>query len=133
MRSVIQQSEVFPAPAEALFEMYLDAKEHAAITGGPVEIGAEAGAKFSAFGGMLSGTMLAVVHHQLIVQSWRSGDFKEGDADSTLILSFREEAGEGRIDLVQLDVPEHDYEGVTKGWPEHYWGPWRKLLESRRR
>jgi len=45
---------------------------------------------------------------------------------------FSSEGDQGRIDLVHLDVPEHDFQGVTDGWSEHYWRPWLALLESRR-
>ncbi len=132
MESVIQQSEILPATAECLFEMYLDPKEHEAITGAPAQIGGTPGSVFKAFGGMLNGTILTVIPPRLIVQRWRSGHFKEEDPDSTLILMFTPEGEQGKIDLVHLDVPEHDFQGVTDGWPEHYWGPWRALLESRR-
>ena len=130
MRNVIRQSVDLPASAEALFDMYLDPVVHAAITGNPVQIGKETGAEFLAFNGALSGTILATVRPKLIVQSWRSTSFKGYDPDSTLILSFSAEGDEGRIDLVHLDVPDHDFEGVNTGWEKYYWTPWRNYLES---
>jgi len=81
----------------------------------------------------LSGTILAVVRPVLIVQSWRSTKFAPDDPDSTLILTFTPEitdSNSARIDLVHLDVPEHDYQGVTDGWPKYYWQPWRAHLEQ---
>jgi hypothetical protein len=35
---------------------------------------------------------------------------------------------EGRIDLVHLDVPKHDYDGVNARWEIYYWTPWRAHL-----
>ena len=131
VRNVIRQSVVLPAPAETLFEMYLDPAVHRAITGAPVDIGDERGAKFKAFDGALTGTILEVVKPRLIIQSWRSNVFKAKDPDATLILSFTPENDEGRIDLIHIDVPDHDYEGVTQGWEKHYWAPWRAYLGSR--
>ncbi|WP_281558392.1 SRPBCC domain-containing protein [Thalassomonas sp. RHCl1] len=131
MRSVISQSITLPVPAQTLFEMYLDPVQHQAITGSPVIIGKEAGAEFRAFDGVLSGTILAVNSPNLIVQSWRSTAFKPADPDSTLILNFIDDEAFGKIDLVHLDVPEHDYDGVTQGWEKFYWTPWREYLESR--
>lgn len=128
MRSIIQQSIVLPAPAPALFEMYLDPVRHAEITGGPVAIGSEPGALFEAFDGSLSGSILSVAAPTLIVQAWRSTNFYDEDADSILILSFVPLGEEGRIDLVHLDVPEQDYQGVIDGWEEYYWTPWRLYL-----
>ena len=130
MRNVIRQTVVLPASAEALFEMYLNPSAHEAITGARVVIGDERGARFQAFDGALTGTMLEVVRPSLIVQSWRSTEFKAENPDSTLILSFSQEGDKGRIDLIHLDVPDHDYEGVTQGWEKYYWVPWRKYLES---
>lgn len=133
MRSVIQQSVALPAAADVLFSMYLDPAAHAAFTGWPVEIGTEPGTVFREFGGQLSGTVLAVVRPRLIVQSWRSTKFRAEDGDSTLILQFTSErAGDssGRIDLVHLDVPEHDYQDVIEGWQKYYWEPWRAYLAA---
>lgn len=131
MRSIIYQSVTLPARAEALFDMYLDPARHAAITGQPVIISEQSGSDFRAFGDMLSGTMLMVVRPRLIVQSWRSAIFNSEDPDSTLILSFAPKDDEGQIDLVHLDVPDHDYDGVTEGWEKFYWTPWREYLRSR--
>ena len=128
MRSIIRQSVGLAAPAEALFAAYLDPHRHAAITGSPVIISKKAGSRFSAFKGALSGTMLRVVEPTLIVQSWRSSAFKRADQDSTLILLFRQVGHRGRIELTHLDVPDHDYDGVSGGWKRYYWTPWRRLL-----
>ncbi len=131
MRSVIAQTIVLPAPAEALFEMYLDATEHEAITGAAVTIDKTPGAEFRAFEGALSGTILAVVSPTLIVQSWRSTEFESSDPDSTLVLSFTPEGDSAQISLVHVDVPDHDYDGVNEGWDKYYWTPWREYLERR--
>lgn len=131
MRSVIYQSVTLPARGEALFDMYMDPAQHAAITGEPVVIGEQSGSEFRAFGDMLSGSMLKAIRPRLIVQSWRSAIFTSEDPDSTLILSFVPLGNEGRIDLVHLDVPDHDYDGVTEGWEKFYWTPWREYLRTR--
>jgi len=130
MRSVIKQSVVLPAPAKRLFEMYLDPTMHEAVTGAPVTIARAPGSPFSAFNGALSGQILVVDEPALIVQSWRSSAFKSGDPDSTLILFFKPEQSQGRIELIHLDVPEHDHDGVTQGWQKFYWSPWLRYLTS---
>jgi uncharacterized protein YndB with AHSA1/START domain len=132
MHSVIEQSVVLPAPAETLFEMYLNAASHAAITGFPVTISDRTGADFRAFNDQLSGRILTVVHPRLIVQSWRSTKFHAHDPDSLLVLAFSPDTASpshGRIDLVHIDVPEHDYADVVAGWKKYYWEPWRAHLE----
>ncbi len=131
MRSIIRQSVVLPAPAEALYATYLDPAGHSEIAGGPVTIEAKPGAAFKAFDGAISGVVLALGAPVLIVQSWRSTHFEPADPDSTLILTFTPQGAEGRIDLVHLDVPEQDYQGVIDGWEKFYWTPWRQLLARR--
>ena len=129
MRTVIRQTVSLPAKAERLFEMYVTPELHSAFTGTPVTISDSAGSQFSAFDGALWGSMLQVVQPTVVVQSWRSVNFKKSNPDSTLILSFHDDADGGRIELIHLDVPAQDYEGVTEGWEKYYWKPWREYLE----
>ncbi|MEO6917858.1 MAG: SRPBCC domain-containing protein [Collimonas sp.] len=130
MRNVIYKTVVLKAPAEALFDMYVDPLLHQAITGLPVVIGDRAGDEFEAFDGALSGVMLQVAKPRLIVQTWRSPAFTDDDPDSVLFLSFHPQGEQGRIDLVHLDVPEQEYEDVKKGWREKYFEPWREFLAN---
>lgn len=131
MSNVIKQSVILPAPARDLYAMYLNPKIHRAITGGKVVIGARRGSRFSAFDGMLKGRTLHTVPGRLIVQAWRSVNFRKGDVDSTLILRFTPKGTQGRIDLVHVDVPKQDYRGVMQGWKKYYWRPWRSYLARR--
>ena len=127
-RRVIKQTVSLPARAESLYTMYMDAALHAEITGGAAVVSASPGSAFSAFDGTLRGTTRAVVPPRLIVQAWRSKKFHDTDPDSTLILAFSADGDDGRIDLVHLDVPDHDYHGVNDGWEIYYWTPWRAYL-----
>ena len=129
MPQTIQQSVTLPAAAARLFDMYLDPKPHAAFTGSPVTVGAEPGSPFDAFAGRLSGRMPYTVPKRLIVQAWRSTQFKPEDIDSILILTFAPQGNSGRIDLVHLNLADHDVQGVTEGWRKYYWERWRRYLE----
>lgn len=131
MPKTIQQTVRLPAAADELFDMYLDAERHGAITGAPVSIRPESGSDFRAFNAMLSGRMLLTVPKRLIVQTWRSSQWKPEDVDSILILTFSADLGGGRIDLVHVNVADHDYDGVSEGWGKYYWTPWRAYLERR--
>ena len=132
MLRIVKQSVVLPASPKALYAMYLSRRAHGAITGGKIEIGARPGAKFKAFGGALTGGMLCTVPGRLIVQAWRSSAFHKRDHDSTLILRFLPAGrNRGRIELVHVNVPRHDFRGVDQGWKNYYWKPWRKYLSKR--
>ena len=126
----IEQSVYFSAPPERLYDLYVSARGHAEFTGMPVKLQAKAGGKFSAFGGMLSGSFLLLVPGRMIVQRWRSMEFKKGDLDSILTLTFYKERSGCRIHLVHVNVPAHDYRGVVKGWPKFYWEPLREYLKK---
>ena len=54
----------------------------------------------------------------------------DDDQDSTLIISFSPEDDDGRIDLVHLDVPENDFQGVSGGWESRYFAPWLTYLQG---
>ena len=131
MRNTICKTVVLPAPPHELFQMYMDPEVHGEITGAPAKISEEAGSHFEAFGGLLTGTTIQVVKHRLIVQAWRSVNFRKTDPDSTLIISFTPEDNDGRIDLVHLHVPDSDYQGICGGWDSRYFAPWLTYLQSR--
>ena len=130
MTKNVTMAASLPARPDRLFEMYLDAQLHAAITGSPVEIAPRAGAPFRAFGGMLSGTILHVAPKRLIVQSWRSANWPNDAIDSLLVLTFWAEDAGGRIELVHVNVPDDDFADVSHGWEKYYWVPWRKYLTA---
>lgn len=119
-----------PAPPERLYDMYLDAAEHAAFTGGAVEIDARAGATFSAFDGVLSGTILHVAPKRMIVQTWRSANWPADAVDSVLTLTFAPQGDGGRIELAHVNVHDDDFAGVSQGWEKCYWTPWRACLSA---
>ncbi len=69
MLKTIHQTMAFPVTPDKLYEMYMNQKLHAAITGQPVTISRTAGTRFRAFGGMILGKTLHVVPKRLIIQS----------------------------------------------------------------
>jgi len=131
MPKTIQQSVTLPASAESLYEMYLDPKIHGAFTGSPVTIDSKPRSEFRAFGDMLSGRVLYTVPKRLIVQSWRAKHWNPEDLDSILVLTFWPEGNSGRIELVHVNVADHDVQGVNEGWGKYYWTPWREYLKKR--
>jgi activator of HSP90 ATPase len=128
MPSNIIMAAALPATAETLFDMYLDAAEHAAFTGMPVTLEPHAGGVFRAFDGRLSGRILHVEPKTMIVQTWRSVNWPLTALDSVLTLSFWPSEEGARIELVQVNVADEDFAGVSQGWETYYWAPWRAYL-----
>jgi activator of HSP90 ATPase len=111
--------------------MFTDSKKHTPATGAKASVSTKAGAKWVAFDGMISGRNLVVVPGRRIVQAWRASHWKDSDLDSILIINFSQAPGGGKIDLVHVGVPQHDHQGVSKGWPQYYWEPWKAYLKAR--
>lgn len=131
MTPAIQQRVEFNASPARLFNLYLDSSEHSAATHAKAVVHRRVGSKFSAFDGVITGTLLAIVPNRMIVQSWRARHWKKTDLDSILVLTFNKTKGGARIDLVHANVPEHDHDGVSQGWEKYYWKPWRAYLDQR--
>jgi hypothetical protein len=131
MRKAIQQSVRFAALPRTLFELYLDSKKHSAATGGKAVMSRKVGGAFTAWNKQLRGRNLLIIPNRLVVQAWRATHWGRGDLDSILILQFSKAPGGGRVDLVHVNVPQHDHKGVTHGWPNYYWKPWKKYLAAK--
>ncbi len=130
MTPAIQQRVEFAVSPASLFRLYLDSRQHSAATHARAVVSKRVGGRFSAFDGTITGRMLQIVPNRLIVQSWRAKHWKRTDLDSILVLAFGKTERGARIDLVHVNVPEHDHDGVTNGWETYYWKPWRAYLDQ---
>jgi len=134
MPAIHSGSSFEKATPAKLYELFMDSAKHAAATGAPARISRKPGGKWTAFGGMLLGKNLVLIPNRMIVQTWRSSEWKKADPDSILVVTFEKSAeGGAKADLVHVGVPEYDHAGVTQGWVKYYWEPWKEFLASRRR
>jgi activator of HSP90 ATPase len=132
MTPTIESGAIFhnATPAQ-LYEFFMDPKKHTAATGMPANISRKVGGKWSAFGGMILGKTLALVPNRMIVQAWRSSQWKKADPDSILVVRFEKSASGGAtVALTHVGVPEYDHDGVRQGWIKYYW---EAYLASRKR
>ena len=135
MTPVIHSGATFPNVTLAkLYSLFMDSAKHTAATGMPARISTKIGGKWSAFGGMILGKNLVLVPNKMIVQTWRSAEWKKAASDSIVVVTFEKSAdGGAQVVLEHVCVPEYDQEGVTKGWEKFYWQPWKAYLSSRKR
>jgi len=131
MTKIIRQSVRFAATPAQLFEMYIDSAKRTAATGGKAKLSRKAGGTFTAWNKMLCGRNLMIVPNRMVVQSWRSVNFRPRDRDSILVLEFNKAPGGAQLDLVHVNVPMQDHAGVKNGWPKYYWQPWKRYLAER--
>jgi activator of HSP90 ATPase len=132
MTKTITQNVVFKnTKASTLYSMFLDSKQHTAITGGvPAKISAKEGAEFSAHGGYIIGKNLQLVKDKLIVQSWHGTDWDKGSLDSTFILLFEQKGKDAVIHMTHANIPDKHADGIKQGWVDYYWIPWKEHLAS---
>jgi activator of HSP90 ATPase len=127
---VIEQSITFKSTPAELYELFMDSAKHTAATGAPAKISRKVGGKWTAFGGALVGKNLELFPNAMIVQAWRSTNFKKDDPDSILIVRFEKTPNGATVHLTHVGVPKQDHKGVTNGWKKYYWGPWKKYFKK---
>lgn len=128
MSETIHQEVKFGASRERVYRALTDAAQFSAMSGGaPAEIGSEAGAAFSCFGGMISGRHIELVPGQRIVQAWRAGNW---DAGVYSIARFElQESGRGTLLVFDhTGFPGEQGEHLEQGWKKNYWNPLQKYL-----
>jgi activator of HSP90 ATPase len=129
MAKTILQTVVFKKTTpETLYDIYMDAKKHSKATGGTAKISDKAGSSYSAWDDYITGKNLQLVKGKMIVQSWRSSEFKSSDLDSIFILQFEKKGNDALVHMVHANVPDHQYAQVKGGWNDFYWKPWKKYL-----
>jgi len=134
MTPTIQYSATFEKATPAkLYELFADSAKHSAATGMPAKISRKVGGNWTAFDKMLLGKNLVLIPNRMIVQTWRSSEWKKSDPDSILVVSFEKVPGGAKVDLVHVGVPDYDHAGVTEGWIKYYWEPWKAYLSAKKR
>ncbi len=136
--NVIQTAEFPGVSAQVLYDTYLSAKGHAAMTGFPahfylpstkadVAVGRE-GDEWGAFGVsgpdgklkyLIGGKLLRLIPGREIVMTWQAADWSEGVSpaeaavmESVLILTFKKTFAGAEIQLVQVNVPDTSDKGA---------------------
>ena len=133
MAKTILQTVLFKnASPETIYDIYMDAKKHSkAIGGGAVKISSKIGSPYSSWDGYINGKTFQLIKGKMIVQSWRSADFKSNDLDSILIFQFEKKGNNAVLHMVHVNVPDHQYNGIKGGWNDFYWKPWKRYLSDK--
>jgi uncharacterized protein YndB with AHSA1/START domain len=114
---------VIPATPEEIYQAWLDSVAHSEMTGGDANISDEIGAEFSAWDEYIKGRNLELVPGERIVQSWRTDEYGDEHADSTVTITF-EEMGDGTLlTLVHSNVPDDQKDYEEGGWESNYFEP----------
>jgi activator of HSP90 ATPase len=133
MVKTITQKVVFKnATPQQLYDLYMDAKKHALVTGASVSITKKEGSAYKAHGNYISGKNLLLVPGKMIVQTWRAQDWNKDDQDSVFALQFEKQGANTILHMAHSFVPAAQAEEIKKGWTLYYWKPWAKFLAGKK-
>lgn len=110
------------ATAEEIYNTWLNSEGHTKMTGGEATASDKIGDSFTAWDGYIEGKNISLEPNSRIVQSWRTSQFEEGEADSQIEVLLNEVGGETELTLIHSNVPESGGH-YKKGWEEHYFQP----------
>jgi activator of HSP90 ATPase len=129
MSKVIRCSIALKGIPEEVYEVLMDSRKHAKLTGAAAKISCEVGGTISAYDGYIEGKNVELVRNRRIVQLWRGSDWPEG-VFSRVTFSLRRMHGGTQISFHQSGVPDTQYKAIKQGWIDFYWEPMRKLFDK---
>ncbi len=129
MKESFELTEIFRVSPTELYAAWLDGDVHGQMTGGEAECSEREGDSFSTWDGYIWGKNLELVPNQKIVQSWRTSEFDEADADSILSIKLKELPDGTEFCLQHTNIPEGQTQ-YKKGWVDHYFTPMKAYFRS---
>jgi activator of HSP90 ATPase len=97
--------------------------------GGPANMEAKDGTKFSLWGGDIHGTNTKVVTQKLLVQDWYSGNWKE---PSVVTFELTNKDMFTEVKLTHKNIPDSEFSDIKSGWDDYYMVPLKNLVERSR-
>ncbi|MCB2196029.1 MAG: SRPBCC domain-containing protein [Bacteroidetes bacterium] len=86
----------------------------------------EPGTEFSLWEGDISGKNITFEPNKKIVQEWYFGDQNE---QSIVTIKLFENKKGTQVELNQTNIPDDDFENITEGWDEYYFGAIKDFFE----
>jgi uncharacterized protein YndB with AHSA1/START domain len=119
LHTSLHQQIDLPAPPNRVFEVLMDAKQFAAVTGLSATIDPTAGGAFKTFGGLIEGRNVELIPAQRIVQAWRETSWEPGFYS---LVHFELAARDKSTTLVLDHSGFHqgDFGHLDPGWHERY-------------
>ncbi len=130
-RTIVQKVLFKNSTPDKLYDLYMNAKLHTLVTGGPAIISKKAGSSFSAHGNYITGKNLHLVPNKMIVQTWRAQSWSADDGDSVFTIALEPKGKDVVLHAVHTNLPDHAEASVSKGWHDHYWNPWKQYLAGK--
>jgi activator of HSP90 ATPase len=122
-------STVIAASPDELYAAWLDSESHTNMTGGQARVNDEVGATFEAWDGYIHGRNLVLEPGKRIVQSWRTSEFDDSEADSQIEVRFEQVSEGTKVTIWHTGLPPHGAQ-YEQGWVESYFEPMKEYFEG---
>jgi uncharacterized protein YndB with AHSA1/START domain len=116
-------STMIPARPVEIYQAWLDSIAHSEMTGGEAVMSDEVGADISAWDGYITGRNLELVPGERIVQSWRTTEFDDEQADSIVTILLKQSEDGTLLTLEHSNVPDEHKSYEEGGWQSNYFEP----------
>jgi len=127
VRTSLHYEADYNASPQRIYDLLMDSKQFAAMTGRPADIDPKEGGAVSMFGGLIVGRNVELVPNVRIVQAWRPTHWDAG-IYSIVKFEFREAAPQTRLVLDHMGFPVAEADALDSGWKGHYLNPMAKFL-----
>jgi len=125
-------SAIIPAGREAIYDAWLDSRQHAQMTGAGAAVAShKVGDTFMAHDDYITGTNVELVPYSKIVQRWRTAEFAVGDKDSVITVTFEDATGGTLVTLTHSNLPPHGAQ-YESGWIAYYFEPMKAYFATER-
>jgi uncharacterized protein YndB with AHSA1/START domain len=123
-------ASTIPASPEAVYVAWLDSAGHSEMTGAKAKASRKVGGAFTAWDGYISGKNIELAPGERIVQSWRTSEFSDADADSILTITFEPAKGGANLTLEHSNVPDGQKGYENGGWEDNYFAPMKEYFAA---
>lgn len=126
----IKQTVTFNTTPEKFYNLMMDERKHAVLTGVKASISRLPEGKFTVFGGYCNGYNIDLVKGKKIVQAWHfAEDGWPEDHFSICNFEMEQVGDKTRLSFLQTNVPAHKVAILRDGWKEFYWNPIKSYLK----
>lgn len=88
-------------------------------TGEEASMPSIAGEEFSLWSGSINGKVIELTPFKKIVQEWYFGEQTEASIVTIILHSDKNRTS---AELRHTNIPDEDFEDITQGWDEHFFG-----------
>jgi len=117
---------IIPATPEDVFAALTNTFTIELWTGYKAIMDDQPGTEFSLWDGDITGINLEVIKDKKLVQEWYFGDQVE---KSLVTIKLFENKKGTQVELIHTNIPDEDYENITEGWINYYFGAIKEFFE----